>query len=66
MHYRLFCMLDNGSEAELAKRGFDRPQIVVLNGMAKRHRTEFSEREYRKHVRDLGDDYSATLPRRVA
>jgi hypothetical protein len=66
MHYRLFCMLDNGSEAELAERGFDGAQIVVLNGMVKRHRTEFSDRDYRKHVRDLGDDYSATLPRRVA
>jgi Txe/YoeB family toxin of Txe-Axe toxin-antitoxin module len=65
-HYRLFCMLDNGSREELAERGFDRPQIVVLNGMSKRHRTEFSEREYRKQVRDLGDDYLATLPRRIA
>lgn len=65
-HYRLFCMLDNGSKEELAERGFDQPQIVVLNGMSKPHRTEFSDREYRKHVRDLGDDYLATLPRRIA
>jgi hypothetical protein len=65
-HYRLFCILDNGSEEELAARGFDRPQIVVLNGMVKQHRTEFSDREYRKRVRDLGDDYSATVPRRIA
>jgi Txe/YoeB family toxin of Txe-Axe toxin-antitoxin module len=65
-HYRLFCMLDNGSTQELAEREFDRPQIVVLNGMAKRHRTEFSDRDYRKHVRDLGDDYVSTLPRRIA
>jgi hypothetical protein len=65
-HYRLFCILDNGSEEELAERGFDQPQIVVLNGMAKRHRTEFSDREYMKHVRDLGEDYLATLPRRIA
>ena len=65
-HYRLFCMLDNGSGQELAERGFDQPQIVVLNGMSKRHRTEFSDREYRKHVRALGDDYLATVPRRIA
>jgi len=26
----------------------------------------FSDREYKKHVRDLGDDYLACLPRPVA
>jgi hypothetical protein len=38
----------------------------VINGMSERHLTEFSDRGYKKHVRDLGDDYVATLPRRIA
>jgi Txe/YoeB family toxin of Txe-Axe toxin-antitoxin module len=65
-HYRLFCRLDNGSPEELALMGFDRPQIAVVNGMSKTHRTEFSDREYQKRVRDLGDDYVSTFPRRIA
>ena len=65
-HYRLFCRLDNGTAQELAARGFDRPQIVAINGMSKKHLTEFSDKEYRKDVRDLGDDYVRTLPRRIA
>ena len=65
-HYRLFCLLDNGTEQELAERGFDRPQIAVINGMVKQHMTEFSDGDYRKHVRDLGDRYLATLPRPIA
>ncbi len=28
-HYRLFCILDNGTVEELAERGFDAPQIAV-------------------------------------
>jgi hypothetical protein len=65
-HYRLFCLLDNGSADELAERGFQEPQIAVINGMVKDHMTEFSDAEYRANVRDLGDDYLATLPRRIA
>jgi hypothetical protein len=65
-HYRLFCRLENGTPDQLEERGFDRPQIVVINGMVKPNVTEFSEREYRKHVRDLGSDYLGTLPRPIA
>jgi len=65
-HYRLFCRLENGTAEELAARGFDRPQIVVINGMSKRHLTEFSERDYKSKVRDLGEEYVGTLPRRIA
>lgn len=65
-HYRLFCLLDNGTPDELARRGFDRPQIAVINGMVKKHMTEFSDTEYRKHVRDLGDEYIARFPRPTA
>lgn len=65
-HYRLFCRLDNGSPEELAQRGFECPQILVINGMVKDHMTEFTDAEYRRNVRDLGEDYLATLPRRIA
>jgi len=64
--YRLFCRLENGTPEQLAQRGFASPQIVVINGMAKPTRTLFSDREYKKYVRDLGDRYIATLPRPVA
>lgn len=64
--YRLFCVLENGSDPELKRRGLDRPQIVVINGLMKPVATLFSEREYKKQVRNLGDDYFSTKPRRVA
>lgn len=65
-HYRLFCLLENGSKAELSTRGFSSPQIIVLNGMVKQNATRFSDAEYRKHVRRLGDDYRSKLPRPTA
>jgi hypothetical protein len=65
-HYRLFCLLDNGSADELGARGFDQPQIAVINGMVKPNASLFTEGEYRKHVRELGDDYLASRPRRIA
>lgn len=64
-HYRLFCLLDNGTAAELAERGFDRPQIAVINGMVKPSAALFSDRDYKKRVRALGDDYLSKLPRPV-
>ncbi len=65
-HYRLFCILDNGTQQELAERGFAAPQIAVINGMVKPNAALFSDREYKKHVRALGDDYLARLPRPIA
>lgn len=65
-HYRLFCLLDSGTTEELAQRGFDRPQIAVINGMVKNHMTEFTDTEYLRHVRNLGERYLATLPRPIA
>jgi hypothetical protein len=65
-HYRLFCILDNGSPEELAERGFATPQIVVINGMVKPNASLFTDGEYAKHVRRLGDRYIATLPRPIA
>jgi len=50
-HYRLFCLLDNGTADELAQRGFSEPRIAVINGMVKHHMTEFTDAEYRKHAR---------------
>lgn len=64
--YRLFCRLENGTSAELKKRGFDRPQIVAINGLAKPNASLFTDPQYKKHVRDLGDDYVSKLPRPVA
>jgi hypothetical protein len=65
-HYRLFCILDNGSPDELAARGFTQPQIAVINGMVKRNAKQFTDAEYNKHVKTLGDDYLASLLRRIA
>lgn len=65
-HYRLYCILENGSQTELAQRGFDRPQITVINGLVKPNASLFSDVEYARHVRRHGNDYHATLPRPVA
>jgi hypothetical protein len=65
-HYRLFCILENGSSAELLQRGFANPQIAVINGMVKANATLFTDKEYKKHVRRFGDDYLAQLPRHIA
>jgi len=64
--HRLFCLLDNADEDGLAERGFDGPQIAVLNGMTKAVGKRFSDAEYRRNVRDLGDRYMGTFPRPVA
>jgi len=65
-HFRLFCKLENGSQSELARLGFDRPHIVVISGMRKRNAQLFRDAEYRKHVRDLGDAYIRDVPRSIA
>lgn len=65
-HYRLYCLLENGTTMELEERGFGGPMIVVLNGLAKPNATLFDDRTYRKHVRAMADDYRASTPRRIA
>lgn len=65
-HYRLYCILDSGTAKELAQRGFDRPQIAVINGLAKPNATLFTDAEYARHVRKPGERYRATLPRPIA
>jgi Txe/YoeB family toxin of Txe-Axe toxin-antitoxin module len=64
--YRLFCRLENGTAEELAARGLNRPQIAVITGMCKPNRSLFTDRVYKTNVRALGDNYLATLPRRIA
>lgn len=63
--FRLFCLLENGSTDELAKRGLRRPAIAVITGMRKPWRTAFSGHEY-EHVRHLGDEHRHNFPRRLA
>jgi hypothetical protein len=65
-HYRLFCLLDNAGTTELRKSGFKDPQIVAINGMVKPNAELFTDREYKRNVRDLGDEYKSTYPRRIA
>jgi hypothetical protein len=50
----------------LQQRGFDSPQIAVINGLSKKPGERFSDAGYKRAVRDLGDDYLANFPRRVA
>jgi hypothetical protein len=63
--FRLFCLLENGTEEELARRGLQRPASAVITGMRKPWRTTFSEGDYRR-VRELGIDHQQNHPRRIA
>jgi hypothetical protein len=64
--YRLFCLLENAPAAELRRRGLTGPSVVVVNGMRKPHRTTFTDRDYSKNVRVLGELHLANTPRRLA
>lgn len=61
-HHRLFCLLENGSAAELQRRGLNGPVLVVLTGMTKPFRTTFELRDYQR-VLDIGNEYRSALPR---
>lgn len=63
--FRLFCLLENGTRSELARRGLPRPAIAVIAGMRKPWRTTFAERDYQR-VRALGDEHRQNYPRRLA
>jgi hypothetical protein len=63
--YRLFCLLENGREAELRRRGLPGPAIAVITGMSKPWMTTFSAADYAP-VRMYGADHLARYPRRVA
>jgi len=62
---RLFCLLENGTSDELARRGLPRPAIAVIPDMRKPWRTVFSERDYQR-VRELGGEHQQNYPRRIA
>ena len=63
--FRLFCLLENGSEQDLATRGLQRCAISVITGMRKPWRTVFSERDYER-VRTLGEEHKRNYPCRIA
>ena len=63
--FRLFCLLENGTGQELARRGLPRPAIVVITGMRKPWRAVFAERDYQR-VRELGTEHQGNYPRRIA
>lgn len=63
--FRLFCRLENAEQEELLKRGLPGPAIVVLDGRRKPNATLFSDADYAE-IRDIGDAYLATTPRRIA
>lgn len=58
-HFRLFCLLDRDGP------GLPRPAIVGLDGRRKPFMTKLSASDY-KTIRELGDDYKASDPRRIA
>jgi hypothetical protein len=64
-HFRLFCLLENGSPKELAVRGLPKPAIAVIAGRRKPFRTELTAGEYAL-IREMGDEYLAQVPRRIA
>lgn len=63
--FRLFCILENADAPELARRGLPGPAIAVIAGMRKPWRTVFTAADYRQ-VREMGDAYRASFPRRIA
>ena len=63
--FRLFCLLENGTVEELARRGLTGPAIAAITGMRKPWRTVFADLDY-KHVRELGDEHRQNYPRVVA
>lgn len=57
-HFRLFCLLDYDAI------GFSKPLLVVVAGLTKRNGEVFSPAQYAK-VREAGENYLATNPRRI-
>jgi len=58
-------ILENPADkAELQRTGLPGPAIAVITGMRKPWRTVFSQADY-AHVRDLGESYRITFPRRI-
>jgi hypothetical protein len=64
-HFRLFCLLENGSPDELRRRGLRGPTLAVITGLRKPFRTIISDRDYAR-VRTLGDNHQSNYPRHIA
>lgn len=62
--FRLFCLLENGTDEELSALGLDAPTIVIVAGLRKPHRTVFAAADYARVRRD-GDAYRRHVPRRT-
>jgi hypothetical protein len=62
--FRLFCVLENGTPEELARRGLSRPAIAVIAGLRKPWMTAFGDRDYAR-IRRMGDHHRAQFPRRI-
>lgn len=63
--FRLFCVLDNGSDEQLAEPGLYTPAIAVICGLRKPWRTTFTAADY-ADVRRQSDAYRTQIPRRIA
>ena len=63
--FRLFCLLENADDKELAARGLAGPAIAIIDGRRKPNATLFGDRDYAE-LRAAGDDYTASRPRRIA
>ncbi len=62
--FRLFCLLENGTDQELHKRGLTKPTLVIITGMRKPWRKTFSPRDYKK-VRLKGEQHKTEYPRNI-
>lgn len=62
--FRLFCILENGTPEELARRGLSKPAIAAIAGLRKPWMTAFADRDYAA-VRRLVDDHRRQFPRRI-
>jgi hypothetical protein len=60
--FRLFCLLENGTEDDLVTLGLDSPTVVIITGLRKPHRTVFAASDYAR-VRREGDAYRSQVPR---
>lgn len=56
---RVFCLLDRNGP------GLPGPAVAVLGGLRKPWMTTLSGADYRR-VREMGDDYRSSSPRRIA
>ena len=63
--FRLFSLLENGTDDELRRRGLVKPAIAVIDGRRKPWRTTLGARDYRQ-VRKLGEKHQSLYPRRIA